>query len=221
MPAPMRPYRIEVTGRPRRVRSDAVQASADTMSLTHGLPSNSPPLPDGAELRRMRGEFVVMKGAIDAAKDEIASLQASSQGASGVHRAAIELDAVVSETERATTTILEAVEEIEHSANMLRATGHDTGRLDPVGAILDRVLTLYEACNFQDVTGQRIRKVVSTLQFVEERLDAVIGLWDPSDLASRHDDLLAGPAVPGDAGHVSQRDVDLYFPARRGVAGEA
>lgn len=177
--------------------------------------------PDASELRRMRGEFVVMKGAIDAAKDEIATLQASSQGASGVHRAAIELDAVVSETERATTTILEAVEEIEQSANMLIATGHDRGRLDPVGSILDRVLILYEACNFQDVTGQRIRKVVSTLQFVEERLDAVIGLWDPLDIVPRHDDLLAGPAMPGETGHVSQTDVDLYFPPRRRAGGEA
>lgn len=220
MPAPMRPYRIEATGRPRAARPDAVPAPSEPAAAN--VPASVPASPsDGSELRRMRGEFVVMKGAIDAAKDEIATLQASSQGASGVHRAAIELDAVISETERATTTILEAVEEIEQSANMLRATGSATGRVDPVGAILDRVLILYEACNFQDVTGQRIRKVVSTLQFVEERLDAVIGLWDGSDSVPHHDDMLAGPAVPGEAGHVSQTDVDLYFPPRRSVPVQA
>ena len=213
MPAPTRPYRIEATARPRRTRSEVVDAATQAGVAVLGSPANPPP--DAAELRRMRDEFVVMKGAIDAAKNEIATLQASGQGASGVHRAAIELDAVVSETERATTTILEAVEEIEQSANMLRATGSDGGRLDPVGAIL------YEACNFQDVTGQRIRKVVSTLQFVEERLDAMIGLWNPLDIVPRHDDLLAGPAVPGDAGHVSQTDVDLYFPPRKRTGGEA
>lgn len=219
MSAPTRPYRIEVAaGRSRRLRPDAAHAPVETAVGTPGSP-NSPP--EISELRRMRGEFVVMKDAIDAAKDEIATLQASSQGASGVHRAAIELDAVVSETERATTTILAAVEEIEQSANMMRATASDTGRLDPVGAILDRVLVLYEACNFQDLTGQRIRKVVSTLQFVEERLDAVIGLWDPSDVGQRHDEMLAGPAGPGETGHVSQTDVDLYFPPRRHTSGEA
>lgn len=216
MPAPMRPYRIEATGRPRRARPDMVPASPEP-----ALANSSAGPSDGSEIRRMRGEFVVMKSAIDAAKDEIATLQASSQDASNVHRAAIELDAVVSETERATTTILAAVEEIEQAATMLRATGSDTGRLDPVGAILDRVLILYEACNFQDLTGQRIRKVVSTLQFVEERLDAVIGLWDPSDAGPRHDDLLAGPAAPGETGHVSQTDVDLYFPPRRPASGGA
>lgn len=214
MPAPTRPYRIETTGRSRQVRSGVAQSPIDPAAPVPGLAEG------GSELRRMRGEFVVMKSAIDAAKGEIATLHASSQGASGVHRAAVELDAVISETERATTTILEAVEEIEQSANMLLAAGRDTGRLDPVGAILDRVLILYEACNFQDVTGQRIRKVVSTLQFVEERLDVAIGLWAPSDVAPRHDDLLAGPAVPGEAGHVSQTDVDLYFPPRRHASGE-
>lgn len=215
MPAPTRPYRIEATGLSRRARPDAPAPLPEPATAPAGS------APDGFELRRMRGEFVVMKSAIDAAKNEIATLQASSQGASGVHRAAVELDAVVSETERATTTILEAVEEIEQSANMLLAAGSAAGRLDPVGAILDRVLTLYEACNFQDVTGQRIRKVVSTLQFVEERLDAVIGLWDPSDIAPPHDDLLAGPAAPGETGHVSQTDVDLYFPPRRRTPGES
>lgn len=215
MPAPTRPYRIEATGGSRRTRSEAAPAAADPVAAALGQ------VPDGAELRRMRGEFVVMKSAIDAAKDEIATLQASSQGASGVHRAAIELDAVVSETERATTTILEAVEEIEQSAQMLLATGSDTGRLDPVGAILDRVLILYEACNFQDVTGQRIRKVVSTLQFVEDRLDAVIGLWDAPPSTPHDEKMLAGPAVPGETGHVSQTDVDLYFPPRKRASGEA
>lgn len=213
MPSPTRLYRIEATGLSRRQRPEAAQTCAD--------PALTAPALDTAELRRMRGEFVVMKGAIDAAKDELATLQASSQSASGVHRAAIELDAVVSETERATTTILEAVEEIEQSAQMLLATGSDTGRLDPVGAILDRVLILYETCNFQDVTGQRIRKVVSTLQFVEERLDAVIGLWDAPHVAPHDDDLLTGPAVPGETGHVSQTDVDLYFPPRKRASGEA
>lgn len=190
--------------------------AATALPQPSGQASRGGPL----QLRSLHGELHAMKDAIAMTKREIASLQQSATGRQGMHRAASELDAVADATERAATTILGAVEEIETAANMLRAAGPESGRPDHVGTILDRVVLLYEACNFQDLTGQRIEKVVGTMKFVEERLDAMIRAWGEScpgperashpveDPSGRR--LATGPCLPGEA-QVSQTDVDALF----------
>jgi chemotaxis protein CheZ len=174
------------------------------------------------EVYQLRAELDAMKEAITSTKNEIASLHRSEHQGKGMRRVAGELDAVVGSTELATTRILAAVEEIETHANMLRAAGVETGNNDHVGAILDRVVGMYEACNFQDLTGQRIHKIVGVLKFIEERLDRMIDVWGGldafKDLAGSDapvaDDpraLLNGPKLAGDAGHVGQDDIDALF----------
>jgi chemotaxis protein CheZ len=174
------------------------------------------------EVYQLRAELDAMKDAITSTKQEIASIHRSEFEGKGMRRVAGELDAVVGATEQATTNILSAVEEIETSANMLRAAGVDTGNNDHVGAILDRVVGLYEACNFQDLTGQRIHKIVNVLKFVEERLDKMIGGWGGleafKDLSGHANDdgdheksLLNGPKLDEDEGHVAQNDIDALF----------
>ena len=164
----------------------------------------------------VQGGLYAMKNAIALTKREIASLQRSATGLDGMHRAAGELDAVAAATESATTTILGAVEDIESAANMLRASGLEIRQGNHVGTILDRVILLYETCNFQDLTGQRIEKVVDTLKFVEQRLDSMIAVWDaeagprPAVLIEKEHSLVSGPGLPGDE-QVSQTDIDAYF----------
>jgi chemotaxis protein CheZ len=178
-----------------------------------------------SEVYQLRAELDAMKEAITSTKQEIASIHRSEFEGKGMRRVAGELDAVVGATEQATTSILAAVEEIETNANMLRAAGSETGNNDCVGAILDRVVVLYEACNFQDLTGQRINKIVTVLKFVEERLDRMIGVWGGLDAFKdlvesagsapdgQDDDksLLNGPKLDGDEGHVAQNDIDALF----------
>jgi chemotaxis protein CheZ len=176
------------------------------------------------EVYQLRAELDAMKEAITSTKLEIASIHRSEFEGKGMRRVAGELDAVIGATERAATIILSAVEEIETNANMLQAAGVETGNNDCVGAILDRVVVLYEACNFQDLTGQRISKIVNVLKFVEERLDKVIAVWgglnafkDPVDsegAAPEQDPdkaLLNGPKLESDEGHVAQNDIDALF----------
>ena len=174
-----------------------------------------------AEVYQLRAELDAMKEAITSTKSEIASLHRSEHQGKGMRRVAGELDAVVDATEQATTTILAAVEDIETEANMLRAAGIASGTSDPVGAILDRVVSMYEACNFQDLTGQRITKIVGVLKFVEERLDRMIAVWggldafrDLVEQEAAADDaraLLNGPKLAEDEGHVAQSDIDALF----------
>lgn len=171
------------------------------------------------EIYALRSELDMMKDAITSTKREIATLYRSENQGKGMRRVAGELDAVVEATERATTTILAAVEEIETHAGMLRAAGAAEAE-----AILDRVVVLYESCNFQDLTGQRISKIVGVLQFVEERLDRMLEVWGGLDAfrgliedgapSPSEDDprsLLNGPRLEEDAGHVDQGDIDALF----------
>lgn len=177
-----------------------------------------------AEAFAMRSELDVMKAAITNTRDEISALYRSENTGQGMRRAADELDAVVGSTERATSTLLTALEGIEVSANMLRAGRLGKAGQDQVDSILDRVIVAYEACNFQDLTGQRISKIVGVMSFVEEHLDRMITAWsgldgfrdliavepaapDPDDERS----LLNGPKLDEDPGHVDQSDIDALF----------
>jgi chemotaxis protein CheZ len=176
-----------------------------------------------SEVYQLRNELDAMKEAINSTKLEIASLHRSDHAGKGMRRVAGELDAVVEATEEATTTILNAVEEIETQANMMKAAGVETGNNDCLGAILERVVVMYEACNFQDLTGQRINKIVGVLKFVEERLDRMIGVWGGLEAfkdfgahpaAGPVDEdaaLLNGPKLEEDVGHVDQTDIDALF----------
>lgn len=174
-----------------------------------------------AEVYGMRTELDVMKAAIGRTKHEIAVLHRQDFDGKGVRRAAGELDAVVDATERATTTILAAVEEIETHASVLRSTGglKDSSSVD---AILDRTVVLYEACNFQDLTGQRINKVMTTMKFIEHHIVVMMDIWGGVDAIKAHVPpivdtregdarLLNGPKAEGDVGHASQDDIDAMF----------
>ena len=79
----------------------------------------------------------------------------------------IELEAVVQATEAAATTIMEAAEAI---GDWLHG-GRDPATLDHVA---DKVNTIFEACTFQDVTGQRIRRAIEQLQHVESMLTEIM-----------------------------------------------
>ncbi|MER2263499.1 chemotaxis protein [Methylobacterium oxalidis] len=176
-----------------------------------------------SEAFSMRGELDLMKDAITRTKQEIAALHRSEHSGKGMRRAADELDAVVESTERATSSLLGAIEDIETNANMLRASLGKAGQ-ENVDVILEKVIVAYEACNFQDLTGQRISKICGVLKFVEDHLDRVIEAWSGldsfRDFASLQDNgpdiddessLLNGPKLAEDIGHVDQNDIDALF----------
>jgi chemotaxis regulatin CheY-phosphate phosphatase CheZ len=131
-----------------------------------------------------------------------------------------ELDAIVAATEGATNTIMENVEEMEDLINEVRPHVGDAEALALLDRFPDKTGAIFEACAFQDITGQRITKVVTSLQFIEARVNALISMWGPEALtkvapnAARKDDdeykkYLHGPQLEGQG--VSQADVDALF----------
>ncbi|MBU8543335.1 MULTISPECIES: protein phosphatase CheZ [Roseomonadaceae] len=88
--------------------------------------------------------------------------------AAATRNSGLELEAVVQATEAAANTIMEAAEAIQ---DWVATGGKD---LDAVAAIAERVNSIFEACSFQDVTGQRIRRAIQHLQQVETMLETMI-----------------------------------------------
>lgn len=150
------------------------------------------------------------------AKAEIAAMRVDDITASHIPSATDELDAIVEHTAGATNEILDCCETLERME--ARLEGEDRAALQ--GA----VTRIYEACSFQDITGQRIGKVVNALKAIEARVAAVVSAAgpvpdgaapepppeaaEPAAAAPRAEGqaLAHGPQLPG-AG-VSQEEID-------------
>jgi chemotaxis protein CheZ len=180
------------------------------------------------EVMKLREEMDAIQKAINETKRQVVSLHSSVPTAIKVNHAAGELGAVVLDTEGATNTILAAAERIEMLSGVIQSeTTADAMRLR-AGEIAAQVMTIYEACNFQDVTGQRITRVCETLNFVEGRVDRMAEIWGGLDqlnsvmateIEALHEErgalgthaLAAGPALVGAEDHVAQSDIDALF----------
>jgi chemotaxis protein CheZ len=137
--------------------------------------------------------------------------------AEGAARASRELDAVVQSTERATQQILDAAEGIDEAANTLSATLRHEHELVLTSDIREHVVRIFEACNFHDLSGQRIAKVLATLRFVEDRVTRMMEIWAGSaalrSCAAPISDrpFVNGPKLDGDGGHATQQEIDAMF----------
>ncbi len=157
---------------------------------------------------------------INTARAEIAELRPDDINAEHIPAATDELTAIVGSTEQATNTIFEAVESIEALTVKMPE--------DVAEQVSNAITSIFEACGFQDITGQRITKVVTALQKVESRVDDLLMAFGddiqpgerpekpektttaPSGAPARPDeDLMNGPQLPDEA--ISQDDIDALF----------
>lgn len=175
-----------------------------------------------SEAAKLKVELDAIYEAIAQTKREIATLhQTTGSHTEEMTRVTNELDAVVSGTEGATENILSAAEFIDETANTLsaRLEGQDS---EMAGDIQDKVIQIFEACNFQDLTGQRITKVVGTLRFIEDRIIRMMDIWggiesfkeietEEKEAAEGDAALLNGPSLDNDVDVASQDDIDALF----------
>lgn len=174
------------------------------------------------EFQKLKVELDMIEGAITQTKQELATIHATGLGGPDIEAVADQLDAVVEGTEQATQAILGAVEEIGQCADALARAGGDDVQQRMTQDIQDAVVRVFEACNFQDLTGQRITKVVTTLKFIDERIARMMDIWGGLDAFAHYvpehreercgdDKLLNGPKLEGEDGHASQDDIDALF----------
>ncbi|SDE58286.1 protein phosphatase CheZ [Rhodospira trueperi] len=180
---------------------------------------------EGDEAQILRIEVARMVRSLATAKREIAEIKHPLREPDDdrMTKAASELDEIVSATEDATNSILDSSEAITaHCAAILSEIG-DMDTIAPrLHDVNDHVARIMEACNFQDITGQRISKVVRTLEFIEDRIKTIVEDWGRDaflDLPLPDDD---APLDEGDESHLlngpqlqnkglSQGDIDSLF----------
>ncbi|WP_238318372.1 hypothetical protein [Thalassospira australica] len=174
------------------------------------------------ELRLVKNEVRALANSIQETKKEIAALYTAPEDDSGTRLNIVkgELDSVVAATEDATANILETVEKIDAVAHNIRSAAPDDYTQGLADDIVELVVKVFESCNFQDLTGQRITKVVNTMKYIEERVNRVIEIWGEDDFGDF--DLPPDPKgldnldktvtkAPENANRVSQDEVDQIF----------
>ena len=122
-------------------------------------------------------------------------------------RVASELATVIGDSEVATQKILAAAEDIDQAANDLSATLKTDFEHGLAQDIRERVIKIFEACNFQDVTSQRVAKVLATFAGLEQQIVRALDALTRSPAAPP----LHGPGLPDEPGHISQGEVDALF----------
>jgi chemotaxis protein CheZ len=129
-----------------------------------------------------------------------------------------QLDAIVKATEKATNTIMAAMERNDELIGQLRGKLTDKAAEKLLDKITDNGNEVFEACSFQDITGQRVNKVIKSITFVEERVNALVEVWGKEELdkievqaLEKTDDekLLEGPQLEGKG--LSQDEIDALF----------
>lgn len=163
-----------------------------------------------SELRKL-AEFIV------AARRELYSINAEKgeKKEKNLALATQELNEVIQHTEDATNKIMDETDAIQK----LCAAASDK---DFSAKISHHALTILETCSFQDITGQRIRKVLRTLEEVESRVGNMVKLFGgtlPEGMAisainsnrtQRPDEhLMEGPQLKDKA--KSQEEIDAIF----------
>jgi chemotaxis protein CheZ len=158
-------------------------------------------------------ELREIAGYIDSMRNEIGALQVNDLKNSRIPSAGEELGAIVKATEQATNTIMECAEAL---------MGADDSDHAAYKALVDeKMMIIFEACSFQDITGQRVSKVVETLQHIEQRVARFADVMKAKDLDGfineaerernerREKLMLNGPQLTGEG--VDQSYVDKMF----------
>ena len=148
---------------------------------------------------------------IKSTKAEIAAVRTEDIRDKHLPVASDELDAIVRHTEEATGTILDAAEIIDAEASGLESR-----------VINEQVMLIFEACGFQDLTGQRISKIVTALKHIEEQIEKITSIFgdqlqhmaaqdcvEETDNRTADEKLLHGPELPKNAN--DQADIDALL----------
>lgn len=149
-------------------------------------------------------EFQNLARHIADTRKEVSKLRPSELKTQRIPRAGQELAEIVKATEEATNTIMGAAEEVM----AIDITAPDAK--DKIDAACMRI---FEACSFQDITGQRVTKVVGTLTYIEDRMSGLQKMFEGDEKAEEaktgDEALLNGPALQGEG--VDQNQVDALM----------
>ncbi len=168
--------------------------------------------------REHEHELVALRETLARNKQDLATLIGGQQDRRMV-RAAGELGAAVDAMEQATQAILQATETIDDGARSLGSALKHKHERELAQDIQDHAVKIFEACNFQDLAGQRIGNVLKMLTLVEDQIAAMLErckhIRGPADAfataSAAGNGLINGPRLDGDSGHADQNAIDALF----------
>lgn len=198
----------------RKQRGDVVKID-DVAEVVRSLLTSLSGEVSTADLKLYQ-EVEALSDYIHRAKAELAQLRPDDIQSRYIASATDELDAIVGATENATNAILDTAEKLEELSRELAP--------EQAQRLTEATTMIFEACNFQDITGQRITKVVRALKHIEERITSLVTAFGPDVAAARAEsaspeaqsdavvedaDLLNGPQMP-ELAH-DQAAIDALF----------
>jgi len=170
-------------------------------------------------MSRLKQELDGLSRYILRVRQEVATIDRPGDQTDDFESMSDQMIAVVKATESATNTIMEAMESNSEAVAQLREKIEDPDQLALLDKIVDNASNVFEACSFQDITGQRVGRVAKSITFVEERVEALKYLLGEEELAevevasdlekSNGEELLKGPQLNGEG--LSQDDIDSLF----------
>lgn len=177
------------------------------------------PKGNGTQKRNAKRNGPTLRGRMARIRNELSGLRVAN-GNGDLFRSTIEqLEALAGEIAEAADRVMTAGEAIQKSADTIAARTKDRTTKTHVNRIVKNTGDLFEACSFQDITGQRIGKVVEELKFVNDKLASMVDIWGPEAIsreplgdadaklpAGEH---LHGPALHGEG--ASQAEIDKLF----------
>lgn len=194
-------------------------AAPDIAIIAPHQASRGPHQFEAEKFDALKAEFNLIRDVMDRTKQEVASFNMQGQQFGHSTDVSGELDAVMGGIEHATQRILDAAEAIDQSLSAITKVDSAEQRQALCNDVAERVVSIFEACNFQDLAGQRIAKVMKTMKFIDSHMNVMTEIWGSRDEnAGEHVDgrdeearLLNGPKLADAIGHVSQNDIDSLF----------
>jgi len=186
----------------------------DVGAILEGMASSIPG--HGAPSDFLRKEIENMANYIIRAREELAQMVPNpEEGApQNINAASMELSEVVAATEAASNSIMDAADVIQQTCAGIKDEAIRN-------KLMDASIKIYDACTFQDITGQRINKAIRTFENLEARVFSLVELFGGkapegytppkgSMKIERPDEaLMSGPQLTGDA--PDQSDIDRLF----------
>ena len=166
-------------------------------------------------IQRVRQEIA----AIHRPADDDHNFDTMGEQLDAIVKATEEATNTIKATEEATNTIMEAMERNEQLLDELKKKLQDPDQVALIDKIVENGNSVFEACSFQDITGQRVTKVVKSVTYIEDRVTALIDIWGKAALEevevkpdrekTADEALLQGPQLHDEG--ISQADIDKLF----------
>ncbi|HEB79568.1 MAG TPA: hypothetical protein ENI79_03720 [Rhodospirillales bacterium] len=172
------------------------------------------------ETEMLKKELFGLFQYIQRVREEIVAIERDADDVHQFESMSDQLDAIVKATEEATETIMIAMEGNEEAVVELKKTITDPEQTALLVKIVENGQKVFEACAFQDITGQRVTKIAKSVTYVEKRVNALMDIWGkeelekveikPEEKKTEDEKMLHGPQLEKE-NSLGQSEIDALF----------